>query len=286
MNQAAKTDQKTWAGLDISRYKIMGVLNVTPDSFSDGGRFATRDRALQQGERLIKDGADILDIGGESTRPGSAPVSPAQEQDRILPLIEAGFPVPISVDTRHPETIRLAYEQGQVKIWNDVTALSGHRDSRQTALDLDVCLCLMHMQGQPQTMQSNPTYGDVVAEVRESLLSLAHALVAAGKPAQALCLDVGIGFGKTLDHNLTLLNNLDQFVDLPFAHLVGLSRKSYISKAMERAGHGSIPVDQRLPGSLSSLILAYQKGCRLFRVHDVAHTRQALEIAEQTLNAP
>ena len=264
----------------------MGVLNITPDSFSDGGRFASRDAALRQAEAMIAEGADILDIGGESTRPGAQPVSPSQEQDRVLPVLEAlaASGLRLSIDTRHGETARAAVAAG-AHIWNDVTALSGDPKSVETALALGVPLCLMHMQGRPQTMQVNPHYGDVVADVRADLLGRAQSLVDRGLNPALICLDVGIGFGKTLDHNLSLLKHLDSFTALPFAQLLGVSRKSYIDKAMQRLGGPNTPVDQRLPGSLATAVLAYGKGCRLFRVHDVAQTRQALEITHQIANA-
>ncbi len=265
--------------------RLMGVLNLTPDSFSDGGQFLDSRAALAQAHQLIAEGSDILDIGGESTRPGASPISPTQEQDRVLPLIEAlaKQPVRLSIDTRHASTARAAVAAG-ARIWNDVTALKGDRDSVATALDLRVPLCLMHMQGQPRTMQVNPQYGDVVAEVREALLARAQSLVAQGLDPSLICLDVGIGFGKTLDHNLRLLANLQQFCDLPFAHLLGVSRKSYIEKA--QSGLKALPPNQRLPGSLATAVLALSQGCRLFRVHDVAATRQALTIAEQILTTP
>ena len=278
-------EDKVWAGLSLATPRLMGVLNLTPDSFSDGGKFRDPSAALAQARQLIAEGADILDLGGESTRPGATPVSPAQEQDRVLPLIEAlaGQPVRLSIDTRHASTARAAVAAG-AHIWNDVTALTGDRDAVATALDLRVPLCLMHMQGQPQTMQANPQYGDVVAEVREALLARAQTLVVQGLDPSLICLDVGIGFGKTLDHNLRLLANLRQFCDVPYAHLLGVSRKSYIKKAA--SGFGALPPDQRLPGSLATAVLALSQGCRLFRVHDVAATRQALTIAEQILKAP
>ncbi len=285
MRGRSQQEDKVWAGLSLATPRLMGVLNLTPDSFSDGGKFRDPSAALAQARRLIAEGADILDLGGESTRPGATPVSPAQEQDRVLPLIEAlaGQPVRLSIDTRHASTARAAVAAG-AHIWNDVTALTGDRDAVATALDLRVPLCLMHMQGQPQTMQANPQYGDVVAEVREALLARAQALVAQGLDPSLICLDVGIGFGKTLDHNLRLLANLRQFCDVPYAHLLGASRKSYIEKAA--TGLGPLPPDQRLPGSLATEVLALSQGCRLFRVHDVAATRQALTIAEQILRAP
>ena len=269
-----------WAGLDLSKPHIMGVLNVTPDSFSDGGKFAARDAALRQAEQMIADGASIIDVGGESTRPGAEPVSPDEEQARILPIVEASLPTVISVDTRHAATMRAAASAG-AHVWNDVTALKGDPDSFQTAVDLALPICLMHMQGQPQTMQANPTYRDVVAEVEAELLDQASALEQAGLARELICLDVGIGFGKTLDHNLSLLNALDRFTALPYAHLLGVSRKSFIEKAMGQP----TPADQRLAGSLATAVLAYQAGCRLFRVHDVAATRQALEIARQIEDA-
>ena len=265
-----------WAGLDLTKPQIMGVLNVTPDSFSDGGKFAVRDAALRQAERMIAEGACLIDIGGESTRPGANPVSAQEEQDRILPLVEAQLPARISIDTRNAATMRAAARAG-AHIWNDVTALKGDRDSFRTALDLSLPLCLMHMQGQPQTMQANPTYVDVVAEVEAELLDQASALEQAGFARDLICLDMGIGFGKTLAHNLSLLAAMDRFAALPYAHLLGVSRKSYIEKALGQP----TPADQRLPGSLATAVLAYQAGCRLFRVHDVAQTHQALEIARQ-----
>ena len=285
-----KTDtqaKRIWAGLSLDRPRLMGVINVTPDSFSDGGQFFSLDAALAQAYKLIAESADILDIGGESTRPGAVPVSPEQEQDRVLPLIEAlsQEPVRLSIDTRNASTARAAVAAG-AHIWNDVTALNGDATSLSTALDLQVPLCLMHMQGQPQTMQAKPYYDQVVPNVRTHLLNRADALVTKGFDPSLLCLDVGIGFGKNLDHNLSLLKNLKQFTDLPFAHILGVSRKSYIDKAMTQSGHGSAPVNQRLPGSLATAVLALSNGCRMFRVHDIAETRQALTIAEQILTAP
>ena len=268
-----------WAGLDLSQPHIMGVLNVTPDSFSDGGKFATRDAALCQAERMVAEGASVIDIGGESTRPGATPITPDEEQARILPLVEAvkvALPVRISIDTRNASTIRAAAQAG-AHIWNDVTALKGDPQSFQTALDLGLPLCLLHMQGQPQTMQAKPVYQDVIADIQAELLEQAQALEIAGFARELICLDVGIGFGKTLVHNLALLAELERFTALPYAHLLGVSRKSFIEKVMG----APTPVDQRLGGSLAAAILAYQKGCRLFRVHDVDETKQALEMARQ-----
>lgn len=252
---------------------IMGIVNVTPDSFSDGGLFADPVRAIAQGFRLAEEGADILDIGGESTRPGAAPVSPQQEMDRVLPVIEGlkGCSRLISIDTRNAATMREAVRAGAGMI-NDVTALRGE-GCLQAAAQSGVPVCLMHMQGMPQTMQKDPHYDDVVSEVYGFLQERIKACEKAGLAREKIVVDPGIGFGKTLDHNLVLLKNLGHFRSLGVPLLVGLSRKSFIEKICP-----STPPDARLPGSLAAALWALQQGAGIFRVHDVAETRQALAV--------
>jgi len=260
--------------LDLSRPCVMGILNVTPDSFSDGGDFFGLDRALRRAERLVEEGADILDIGGESTRPGAMPISMREELHRVVPVIEALAPrisVPISIDTSKPEVMCAAVAAGAGMI-NDVRALRGP-GALQAAAKAGVPLCLMHMQGEPGTMQAAPAYRDVVSEVRDFLRRRVEAGLGAGIPSERLLLDPGFGFGKTLAHNLTLLAGLAELCALGFPVLVGLSRKSMIGTLTGRA------VNERLAGSLAAAVLAVERGARLVRVHDVAPTVDALRVA-------
>jgi dihydropteroate synthase len=254
----------------------MGILNVTPDSFSDGGRFAALDDALARAERLIADGADVLDIGGESTRPGSAPVSEAEELARVIPVVEALAArggVPISIDTRRSAVARTGVAAGAT-IWNDVTALGGDADSLDVAAGLACEVVLMHMKGEPATMQRDPRYEDVVAEVVAWLAARADAAMAAGVARERIWLDPGIGFGKTLDHNLALLAALDRLVALGFPVLLGASRKGTIRKIDPTA---TDPLD-RLGGSLAMALAGARSGCAMVRVHDVRETVQALKV--------
>jgi dihydropteroate synthase len=259
---------------DLSTPRIMGVLNVTPDSFSDGGRFATRDAALVQARRLIAEGADLLDIGGESTRPGAQAVGEQEELDRVLPVIEAlraETPVPLSIDTMKPAVMRAALAGGASMI-NDVNALRspGAIDvARQTG----AAVCLMHMQGEPRTMQAHPVYADVRREVAAFLVARASACEAAGIARDAIVIDPGFGFGKRLEHNLALLGRLEDLAVLGYPVLVGLSRKSMFGQIV---GAG---VDQRLPAGLAAAAMAVGKGARLVRTHDVAATRDAVRVA-------
>jgi dihydropteroate synthase len=257
--------------------KVWGVINLTPDSFSDGGRFADPDAALGQARRLIADGADILDIGGESTRPGAQPVSAAEEIDRVAPLIRAiraESAIPISIDTMKPEVARGAVAAGAT-IWNDVTALRHAPGSLATAAELGCEVVLMHMQGEPGTMQAEPRYGDVVAEVAEFLVARAQAAMAAGVARERIWLDPGIGFGKhMLDHNLPLLGSLARIVALGFPVLLGVSRKSFIS-ALDGGGRTA---DQRLGGSIAAALAGAAAGVAAVRVHDVRQTVQALRV--------
>jgi dihydropteroate synthase len=254
----------------------MGVINVTPDSFSDGGRFDDLAAATRQARRMIAEGVDILDIGGESTRPGAAPVPEAQELDRVIPLIRAvraESAIPISVDTMKPAVARAAVAAGAT-MWNDVTALRHAPESLAVAAELGCDVVLMHMQGAPGTMQAEPHYDDVVGEVAAFLAARAEAAMAAGVARGGIWLDPGIGFGKTAAHNLTLLAHLDRIVGLGFPVLVGASRKGFI-RTIDPAA--KTPAD-RLAGSLAIALAAARAGAAAVRVHDVRETVQALAV--------
>ena len=260
--------------LDLSRPLIMGVVNVTPDSFSDGGRHDDARRAVAHARSLIAEGADILDIGGESTRPGASAVTLEEERRRVLPVLEAlvGDGVPLSVDTRTPALMREVLAGGAAMI-NDVEALR-----RPEALEIvaasDAAVCLMHMQGEPQTMQLAPRYDDVVGEVLSFLVQRAEAASAAGVAAERIVIDPGFGFGKTLEHNLDLLRALPRFAAAGYAVLAGLSRKGMLGQITGR------PVNERLPASVAAALLAAERGAAIVRVHDVAATRDALAILQ------
>ncbi len=258
----------------------MGILNVTPDSFSDGGCYATLDSALRQGERLAQEGADILDVGGESTRPGSSGISVQEEIDRIVPVIEAltlRLELPISVDTSKPEVMRAAVAAGAGFI-NDVQALR-RPGALTTAAMLGVPVCLMHMRGTPASMQEAPTYVDPLAEVAGFLRERVVACERAGIPPHRLILDPGFGFGKTLDHNLALLAGLGRLAELGLPLLVGLSRKSMIGALTGRE------VGDRLAGSLAALVLAVERGALILRVHDVGASRDVVKVAWALMQA-
>jgi dihydropteroate synthase len=259
--------------LDLRRPAVMGILNVTPDSFSDGGDFFPPDKGIARALRMAEEGADIIDIGGESTRPGAQPVSDQEEVDRVLPVIEAlrsRFSLPLSIDTSKPGVMRAAVAAGAGFI-NDVRALR-EPGALDAAAELDVPVCLMHMQGEPRTMQENPRYDDVVADVCAFLSERLRTAQAQGIPANRLVIDPGFGFGKTLEHNIELLRGLKKLRTLGAPMLVGLSRKSMIGKAL------GIPVDQRLHASVALAIMAVQEGARIVRVHDVGPTVQALRM--------
>ena len=258
--------------LDLSRPLVMGIVNVTPDSFSDGGRYFAGSAALDHARRLIEEGADLLDVGGESTRPGAADVSEAEEVERVLPLVEAlrGTGVPVSVDTSKPGVMRAALAAGAAVI-NDVRALQepGALDAVRTS---DCGLVLMHMQGLPRTMQREPHYEDVVAEVAAFLESRVAVATNAGIRADRIVIDPGFGFGKTLGHNFTLLRRLEDLRVIGRPVLAGLSRKSMLGAVTGRA------VDDRTAASLAAAILAVERGARIVRVHDVAATRDAMKV--------
>jgi dihydropteroate synthase len=254
---------------------VMGVLNVTPDSFSDGGCHAETTAAVEAGLRLLAEGADLLDIGGESTRPGSEPVSAQQELDRIGPVIEAlaaRTDRPLSVDTLKPDVARAAISAG-ASIWNDVAALRGERGP-ETATELGCSVILMHMQGEPRSMQVAPRYDDVVGEVETFLLERAEAAIAAGVHRERIWLDPGIGFGKTVEHNLALLAALPRLGSHGYPVLLATSRKRFIA-TLDPAQPGP---DQRLGGSLATALWGAQHGCPMVRCHDVAATVQALTV--------
>jgi len=252
---------------------VMGILNITPDSFSDGGRFDGLEAAVAHALAMEKAGAGIVDIGGESTRPGAEAVSVEQEMDRVIPVIEAvtaRSSLPISIDTSKPEVMRAAVEAGAGFI-NDVQALVAP-GAMEAAAELGVPVCLMHMRGKPRTMQENPVYDDVVAEVHEFLAERVGDCQKAGIPRERLLIDPGFGFGKTLDHNLELLRRLDEFAGIGVGLLVGFSRKSMFHKLLGRG------VDERLPGSLAAALLALGQGADIVRVHDVAETVDVVRV--------
>lgn len=259
--------------LDLSRPHVMGILNVTPDSFSDGGRFAARDAALRHAVEMVAAGATLIDVGGESTRPGARPVSPQEELDRVSPVVEAiaaELDVVISLDTSTPVVMREGARLGAGLI-NDVRSLQ-REGALRAAADTGLSVCLMHMLGEPCTMQQNPVYQDVVAEVGGFLAERLAACVAAGIASERVVLDPGFGFAKTLAHNLSLFKRLEVLLALGRPLLVGVSRKSMIGQALGRE------VDQRLYGGLALAALAVAKGACILRVHDVAETADVVRM--------
>lgn len=264
--------------LDLSHPRVMGILNVTPDSFSDGGRFFSPAAATERALEMAAEGAAIIDIGGESTRPGSSAVPADEELRRVVPLVEAlasRISVPISVDTSKPEVMRAAVAAGAGFI-NDVRALRAP-GALDAARELGVPVCLMHMLGEPRTMQSAPQYGDVVTEVTAFFRARVQACLQAGILHGRLLIDPGFGFGKTLEHNLALLRSLDRFVRLGLPVLAGISRKSMIGALVGRE------IGDRLAGSLAAAVLAVVKGASIIRAHDVAATVDALKVASAVL---
>lgn len=261
--------------LDLSKPRVMGILNVTPDSFSDGGDFFSPAAALAQARRMVEEGAAIIDIGGESTRPGAAEVPLEEELRRVVPIVEAlaaELPVPISVDTNKPKVMRAAVRAGATFV-NDIMALQAP-GALEVAAEAQVPVCLMHMQGTPRTMQIEPRYDDVVVEVMDFLRERIDACLAAGIARENLLIDPGFGFGKTLEHNCRLLRELDRFQELDLPVLVGLSRKSMFGQLLGQ------PVDKRLYGSLAGAVLSAWKGASIVRVHDVRATFEALTVTD------
>jgi dihydropteroate synthase len=258
--------------LELTSPVTMGIVNVTPDSFSDGGRYLAAERAIQHGEELVADGAAIIDVGGESTRPGAESVEEQEEFERVVPVIRglAAKGVLVSVDTSKPAVMQAAAEAGAVMI-NDVRALRAD-GAVQIAVDSGLAVCLMHMQGQPREMQAAPTYSNVVEEVYAFLSDRIEACLAAGMDLARIVIDPGFGFGKTLEHNLTLMRRLDRFRDLGRPILVGVSRKSMIGAILDR------DVNERLWGSIAFGMMAIERGAHILRVHDVAPTTDAMKV--------
>lgn len=267
--------------LEIGRRAlILGILNVTPDSFSDGGRYRDRQAAVERALAMIEEGADLIDIGGESTRPGAAPVSEAEELERVAPVIEAlsaRAETPISVDTRKAAVAEAALTAGAALV-NDVSALGDDPGMAGVCARFGAGVILMHMRGQPATMQADPRYDDVVLEVREALLTAAARAQAAGIARESILLDPGFGFGKTFAHNAALLRGLEGLAAAGYPLVVGVSRKAMIGQAE------GLPVAERLAGSLAAAVLAYERGAAVLRVHDVGATRRALAVAASLLD--
>lgn len=255
--------------------KVMGIVNVTPDSFSDGGEFFDHEKAIEHGMQLVREGADMLDVGGESTRPGAEPVPPEEELRRVIPVVEAlAGTVPVSIDTSKAVVARAAIEAG-AKMVNDVTALRGDPEMVNVCAEAGVEIVLMHMLGTPGTMQNDPRYGDVVAEVAEFLAVQAGLAEAAGVARERIWIDPGIGlFGKTLEHNLKLLKATRRFVEMRLPVLVGTSRKRFIGDLS-----GGAPEPQRLGGTIASCLGVMSNGAAMVRVHDVAPVAQAIRVA-------
>lgn len=257
----------------LGRPTLMGIVNTTPDSFSDGGLHATTDAAIAHARKLISEGAQILDIGGESTRPGSQAVAVAEELNRVLPVVEAlrNDGIALSVDTCKPEVMRACLDAGADMI-NDVTGFGNPQSREVVARHANCAVCVMHMQGEPRTMQVAPHYDDVVAEVRAELLSRASALENSGVAHRRILIDPGFGFGKTPAQNYALLRNLDRLVETGYPVLIGVSRKSMIGAVT------GTPVGERLAGSLAGALAGVARGAAIVRVHDVAATRDALAV--------
>lgn len=260
--------------LELDRTRIMGVLNLTPDSFSDGGLWLDKSRAVQHALAMQEAGADIIDIGGESTRPGARAVSLQEEMDRVIPVIESIAPqlsIPVSIDTSKPGVMREAVSAGAGMI-NDVSALR-HQGALQTAAELSVPVCLMHMLGDPRVMQDNPVYDDVSAEVAGFLLERAQLCESSGISRNNIVLDPGFGFGKTFQQNISLFHSLPDLISRGYPLLVGVSRKAMIGQLTGREVSG------RVAGSITAAVLAARMGVAIVRVHDVAETRDALKVA-------
>ncbi|MET0334957.1 MAG: dihydropteroate synthase [Rhizobacter sp.] len=261
--------------IDLSRPRVMGIVNITPDSFSDGGRLTNAQAAIAHCGRLVEEGADLLDLGGESSRPGAAPLPVEEEQARLLPVLREALKlgVPVSVDTYKPETMRAALDLG-ADIVNDIYALRWPGAVEAVAAHPNCGVCLMHMQGEPESMQQRPIYGDVIDEVSRFLSDRAELLRRKGVQAERITLDPGIGFGKTVEHNVALLARQRELLSLGYPLLLGWSRKSSLGTLTGR------PVEQRLAASVAAALAAAQLGAKVLRVHDVAATIDALQIGE------
>ena len=275
MNSATEA-APSFAGLSLDKPRLFGVINVTPDSFSDGGEALALSEALKRGRAMLDDGADILDVGGESTRPGAEPVSAEEERARVVPVVKGltEMGALVSIDTRRAEVMAAAIDAG-AGVVNDVTALTGDQDSLGLVADRGVAVVLMHMQGEPGSMQENPQYENAAKDVFGTLKVRVEACEEVGILRHRIAVDPGIGFGKTVNHNLEILNRLDIYRGLGLPVLLGVSRKSFIAKL----SCGEAPKD-RVPGSLAAVLAAWAQGVRMFRVHDVAETHQALAVAQ------
>jgi dihydropteroate synthase len=265
----------------VTPFTVMGVVNVTPDSFSDGGLFLEADAAIEHGLRLAEEGADVLDVGGESTRPGAEPVDAEEELERVLPVVEAlaGAGHRVSIDTTKAEVARGALSAGATLV-NDVSAFRFSPEMAALVAQAEVECCLMHMLGEPRTMQADPRYDDVVSEVKAFLEERLAFAVAEGVPEERVWLDPGIGFGKTVEHNLELLRRLGEIVAIGRPVVVGTSRKSFLGKLT-----GGRPEGERLPGTIATNVMALERGASVFRVHDVAPVADALKVAAATVAA-
>ncbi len=259
--------------IDLTRVQVMGIVNLTPDSFSDGGRLATTAAALKHCEQLLHEGADMLDLGGESSRPGAEPVSVQEELDRVLPVLAGALTLgcPVSIDTVKPEVMRAALDLG-ADIINDIGALRAPGAAQAVLAHPGCGICLMHMRGEPRSMQQQPTYGDVVGEVSRFLRERLDDLLARGVAAERIVFDPGIGFGKSVEHNLDLLRRQPELLALGRPLLLGWSRKSTLGAITGR------PVDERLAASVAAALAAVGQGARIIRVHDVAATADALKV--------
>jgi dihydropteroate synthase len=279
--EAISSRRPDWAGFALDRTRIMGIVNTTPDSFSDGGRFLDPERAIEHGRALLETGADAIDVGGESTRPGAEPAGVEEELRRVLPVIRAlaDTGATVSVDTRHAAVMAAALAAG-ARIVNDVTALAGDPESLALVSRSDAAVVLMHMQGEPATMQRDPRYEDTVLDVCDFLEARIAACERAGIARSRLLVDPGIGFGKTLAHNLDLLAHLGALHGLGVGVMLGVSRKGFIA----RASRGETP-ERRLGGSLAAAVAAMDQGVQWLRVHDVAETRQAVALKRQIESA-
>ena len=264
----------TFAGVTLDLPQVMGIVNVTPDSFSDGGRYLGIEAAIAHARRLAAEGAAIIDVGGESTRPGAAPVSPAEEIARTAPVVRALAEegICVSIDTRHAAVMEAAVAAGAAII-NDISALEGDPGSLVVAARSGASVVLMHMQGQPGDMQADPRYEDAPREVRDYLAARIEACLAAGIPKHKLCIDPGIGFGKTVEHNVQLLAALGDLQSLGVPVLLGVSRKSFIAALSRKE-----PADMRVGGSLAAALAGLDRGVKILRVHDVAETVQAVAV--------
>lgn len=266
----------SWTFPNLPRPLLMGILNVTPDSFSDGGVHYRAEDAIAAGRKMVEDGADILDVGGESTRPNAQEVDEAEEIRRVLPVIQGlrHLPVALSIDTMKPAVAEAALDAG-AHIVNDVTAL-GSPGMAELCARHECYVCLMHMQGSPRTMQANPSYDNVVEEIRSYLLGRAANVQQRGISKNKIWLDPGIGFGKNVEHNLDLLHSMSRFVDTDYPILLGVSRKSFIGKVL--GGQNPLPSDERLEGTLAAQAWGQMKGVKVIRAHDVKASRRVIDM--------